>query len=148
MWDLSTALELVTGGSSGSGGGGGRRSSVELRGGPTAEELLRILDSCDISSNSRRTTPTVSPSPSLASGNFPAAVTSSAHHNVHVTPLAARKRALTSPTTLAAASAPDDDSRNVIQSTANQRAATDEQQSRDVSPLAADNVAATHEVKL
>ena len=48
--------------------------------GPSAQELVRLLDHCDLS-NSRCTTPSVSPSPSLLAS-------SSAH-----TPLAARRPA-------------------------------------------------------
>lgn len=72
MWDLSTGLELAQKG-----------ENIEEEGGPSPEELVRMLDHCDLS-NSRCTTPSVSPSPSLLSTNIP-----------HIgTPQSARKRLL------------------------------------------------------
>lgn len=52
IWDLSTALEL-------SNKATGNESTV---GGPTPDELMHLVDQCDLS-NSRSTTPSVSPSP-------------------------------------------------------------------------------------
>ncbi|XP_075222522.1 BTB/POZ domain-containing protein KCTD3 [Lycorma delicatula] len=54
MWDLTTALDLVKKG----------EISVQSNGGPTAEELLKLLDQCDLS-NSHCSTPCISPCPSL-----------------------------------------------------------------------------------
>ena len=123
MWDLSTALELAT---------SGRRPSSsehEQLGGPTPDELLRVLDGCDISSSSRRTTPTVSPSPSLASANFPS-------HNV-TTPLTVRKR----PT------APEHGDAHVTQAAANQRSVNTKQDTGDDSMKQAED-ATSNQVKL
>ena len=39
-------------------------------GGPTPDELVRLLDQCDLS-NSRSTTPSMSPSPSLIANSTP-----------------------------------------------------------------------------
>lgn len=52
MWDLTTALELSLKNDCGR----------ELIGGPTADELLRLLDQCDLS-NSHCSTPCMSPCP-------------------------------------------------------------------------------------
>lgn len=57
MWDLSTGLELAK-----------KDSVMEEQGGPSPEELMRMFDQCDLS-NSRCTTPSVSPSPSLLCTN-------------------------------------------------------------------------------
>ncbi|XP_014247230.1 BTB/POZ domain-containing protein KCTD3 isoform X2 [Cimex lectularius] len=57
MWDLTTALELSKKGA----------PAMQTNGGPTAKELLRILDQCDLS-NSHCSTPCISPSPSLIGG--------------------------------------------------------------------------------
>ena len=57
VWDLTTALDLYN-----------KQETVgEAPGGPTPNDLLSMLDFCDISS-SRHTTPSVSPSPSLIRG--------------------------------------------------------------------------------
>lgn len=56
MWDLTTALDLLYKTESG---------NPIINGGPTPEELLRLLDQCDLS-NSHCSTPCMSPSPSLA----------------------------------------------------------------------------------
>jgi hypothetical protein len=58
MWDLSTALELFTKTNAGS------ALRVEDDG-PTPLELVHLVDQCDLST-SRNTTPSVSPSPQLA----------------------------------------------------------------------------------
>ncbi|XP_008308622.1 BTB/POZ domain-containing protein KCTD3 isoform X3 [Cynoglossus semilaevis] len=55
MWDLTTAMDTANRGEE------GRREDV---GGPTEEELLQLLDQCDLSS-SRCVTPNISPAPSL-----------------------------------------------------------------------------------
>ena len=61
-------------------------------GGPTPEELVRLLDQCDIS-NSRQTTPSVSPSPSLMAANQHTSSASSLLSNhQHVTPSSQRRR--------------------------------------------------------
>ncbi|XP_018563863.1 BTB/POZ domain-containing protein KCTD3 isoform X1 [Anoplophora glabripennis] len=54
MWDLTTALDLSY-----------KTDLDKTNGGPSPEELLRMLDQCDIS-NSLCSTPCMSPSPSLA----------------------------------------------------------------------------------
>ncbi|KAJ8963275.1 hypothetical protein NQ318_018742 [Aromia moschata] len=54
MWDLTTALDLSY-----------KTDVDKTNGGPSPEELLRMLDQCDIS-NSLCSTPCMSPSPSLA----------------------------------------------------------------------------------
>ncbi|XP_052106922.1 BTB/POZ domain-containing protein KCTD3-like [Mytilus californianus] len=52
MWDLTTALEMMN------------KSDGEVRkGGPTPEELMKLLDQCDLTS--RNTTPSISPAPSV-----------------------------------------------------------------------------------
>lgn len=57
VWDLTTALDLYN-----------KQEKVgESPGGPSPRELLSMLDFCDLS-NSRQTTPAVSPSPSLLRG--------------------------------------------------------------------------------
>nr|CAD7423879.1 unnamed protein product [Timema monikensis] len=55
MWDLTTALDLAAKG----------EPATQVSGGPTAEELLKLLDQCDLS-NSHCSTPCISPCPSLA----------------------------------------------------------------------------------
>uniref|UniRef100_A0A0A9Y2Y0 BTB/POZ domain-containing protein KCTD3 n=2 Tax=Lygus hesperus TaxID=30085 RepID=A0A0A9Y2Y0_LYGHE len=55
MWDLTTALDLSKKG----------EPVQQTSGGPTAKELLRILDQCDLC-HSHCSTPCISPSPSLA----------------------------------------------------------------------------------
>lgn len=52
MWDLSTALERCT---------KGKKEEEPKDGGPTTQELVQLLDQCDLS-NSRSTTPSASPS--------------------------------------------------------------------------------------
>ncbi|XP_017776819.1 PREDICTED: BTB/POZ domain-containing protein KCTD3 isoform X2 [Nicrophorus vespilloides] len=54
MWDLTTALDPAY-----------KTDADMTSGGPTPEELLRLLDQCDLS-NSLCSTPCMSPSPSLA----------------------------------------------------------------------------------
>ncbi|KAF5308188.1 hypothetical protein FQR65_LT06368 [Abscondita terminalis] len=55
MWDLTTALDLIN-----------KTDIVDkTNGGPSPEELLHLLDQCDLS-NSLCSTPCMSPSPSLA----------------------------------------------------------------------------------
>lgn len=54
MWDLTTALDFFNKG----------EPTVHQAGGPTARELVRLLDHCDLT-NSRPATPCISPSPSL-----------------------------------------------------------------------------------
>ncbi|KAF5303642.1 hypothetical protein FQA39_LY09889 [Lamprigera yunnana] len=55
MWDLTTALDLIN-----------KTDIVDkANGGPSPEELLHLLDQCDLS-NSLCSTPCMSPSPSLA----------------------------------------------------------------------------------
>ena len=59
MWDLSSALQQAN------------KQPGESTGGPTQDELLQVLEHCDLS-NSRCTTPSVSPASSLynaSSGN-------------------------------------------------------------------------------
>jgi hypothetical protein len=55
MWDLTTALEFFAKG-----------ETIKNDGGPTWEEMLRLLEHCDLS-NSRTSTPTccISPAPSV-----------------------------------------------------------------------------------
>ncbi|PSN50776.1 BTB/POZ domain-containing protein KCTD3 [Blattella germanica] len=55
MWDLTTALDLAAKG----------EPATQISGGPTAEELLKLLDQCDLS-NSHCSTPCISPCPSMA----------------------------------------------------------------------------------
>ncbi len=62
MWDLTTALEFYAKGDGGGGGGGG--DSRQKEGGPTSEEMLRLLEHCDLS-NSRTSTPCISPCSSV-----------------------------------------------------------------------------------
>ncbi|XP_044729954.1 BTB/POZ domain-containing protein KCTD3 isoform X2 [Chrysoperla carnea] len=58
MWDLTTALDIAT-----------KNDPIDQsNGGPTPEELLRLLDQCDLS-NSHCSTPCMSPCPSLALSN-------------------------------------------------------------------------------
>ena len=78
MWDLSTALELAS---------KGTNVKPEI-GGPTPVELVHILDACDLS-NSRCTTPSVSPSPS-----FLAATHGGTVPHVIGTPQSSRRRLL------------------------------------------------------
>lgn len=54
MWDLTTALDLAAKG----------EPVEQLVGGPTPEELIRLLDQCDLS-NSHSSTPCMSPCPSF-----------------------------------------------------------------------------------
>ncbi|KAK2161189.1 hypothetical protein LSH36_120g10014 [Paralvinella palmiformis] len=61
IWDLSTALELFN---------KNKHADCSLNGGPTPNELVRLLDQCDLS-NSRSTTPSISPSPSLLTNSTP-----------------------------------------------------------------------------
>uniref|UniRef100_A0AAY4ADW5 BTB/POZ domain-containing protein KCTD3 n=1 Tax=Denticeps clupeoides TaxID=299321 RepID=A0AAY4ADW5_9TELE len=51
MWDLTTAMDMVN-------------KSEDKVGGPTEEELLKLLDQCDLST-SRCATPNISPAPSV-----------------------------------------------------------------------------------
>lgn len=56
MWDLTTALDLAN---------KGEQASTQANGGgPSALEVFRLLEQCDLS-NSRCSTPSISPSPSL-----------------------------------------------------------------------------------
>lgn len=55
MWDLTTALDMAA-----------RGDQVSQGGGPSPQELLKLLDQCDLS-NSHCSTPCISPSPSLLS---------------------------------------------------------------------------------
>lgn len=55
MWDLTTALDLSAKG----------EPAIQVSGGPTAAELLKLLDQCDLS-NSHSSTPCISPCPSMA----------------------------------------------------------------------------------
>lgn len=55
MWDLTTALDLIN----------KTDTADKENGGPSPEELLHLLDQCDLS-NSLCSTPCMSPSPSLA----------------------------------------------------------------------------------
>ncbi|XP_069689720.1 BTB/POZ domain-containing protein KCTD3 isoform X2 [Periplaneta americana] len=55
MWDLTTALDLSSKG----------EPASQMSGGPNAEELLKLLDQCDLS-NSHCSTPCISPCPSMA----------------------------------------------------------------------------------
>ncbi|KAK3926728.1 BTB/POZ domain-containing protein KCTD3 [Frankliniella fusca] len=54
MWDLTTALDLAA----------KDAPAMQTFGGPTPEELLKLLDQCDLS-NSHSSTPCISPCPSL-----------------------------------------------------------------------------------
>lgn len=54
MWDLTTALDLMN------------KEEEKTLGGPTAQELVRLLDACEIS-QSQNSTPCISPSPSMMS---------------------------------------------------------------------------------
>ena len=54
MWDLTTALDLAA----------KDAPVMQTSGGPTPEELLKLLDQCDLS-NSHSSTPCISPCPSL-----------------------------------------------------------------------------------
>ena len=56
MWDLTTALEFFY-----------KKEPTSGEGGPSAEELIRQLDQCELTS-SRCSTPCLSPSPSLTVG--------------------------------------------------------------------------------
>lgn len=56
MWDLTTALEIFK----------KKDQTKKLIGGPTADELIRLLDQCDLS-NSHCSTPCMSPCPSAIS---------------------------------------------------------------------------------
>ncbi|XP_055524642.1 BTB/POZ domain-containing protein KCTD3 [Wyeomyia smithii] len=56
MWDLTTALEIFK----------KKDQHKKLIGGPTADELIRLLDQCDLS-NSHCSTPCMSPCPSTIS---------------------------------------------------------------------------------
>ncbi|XP_058813594.1 BTB/POZ domain-containing protein KCTD3 isoform X2 [Topomyia yanbarensis] len=56
MWDLTTALEIFK----------KKDQHKKLIGGPTADELIRLLDQCDLS-NSHCSTPCMSPCPSAVS---------------------------------------------------------------------------------
>ncbi|KAI4904762.1 hypothetical protein NFI96_026717, partial [Prochilodus magdalenae] len=58
MWDLSTAMDTVSKGDDKT-----KRDAAEV-GGPTEEELLKLLDQCDLST-SRCATPNISPAPSV-----------------------------------------------------------------------------------
>lgn len=58
MWDLTTALDLSSRG----------EPVNQMSGGPTAEELLKLLDQCDLS-NSHCSTPCISPCPSAAANS-------------------------------------------------------------------------------
>ncbi|BFZ12120.1 hypothetical protein BsWGS_15159 [Bradybaena similaris] len=58
MWDLTTALDLYK---------QGDKNKQATQGGPTAGELVRLLEQVDLSA-SRCSTPCVSPSPSLQAG--------------------------------------------------------------------------------
>ncbi|VDI12167.1 Hypothetical predicted protein [Mytilus galloprovincialis] len=52
MWDLTTALEMMN-----------KSDGEPRKGGPTPEELMKLLDQCDLTS--RNTTPSISPAPSV-----------------------------------------------------------------------------------
>ncbi|XP_015250617.1 PREDICTED: BTB/POZ domain-containing protein KCTD3-like isoform X1 [Cyprinodon variegatus] len=56
MWDLTTAMDTVNKGEE-------RKKDADV-GGPTEEELLQLLDQCDLST-SRCATPNISPAPSV-----------------------------------------------------------------------------------
>lgn len=75
MWDLTTAMDMVSksedkGRSRGDRARGARRPGVTRvcasadAGGPTEEELLKLLDQCDLSA-SRCATPSISPAASV-----------------------------------------------------------------------------------
>ncbi|XP_032376373.1 BTB/POZ domain-containing protein KCTD3 isoform X1 [Etheostoma spectabile] len=55
MWDLTTAMDTAN---------KGKEGKREDAGGPTEEELLQLLDQCDLST-SRCATPNISPAPSM-----------------------------------------------------------------------------------
>lgn len=57
MWDLTTALDLAS----------KREPAFVHDGGPSHRELLRLLEQCDLT-NSRCSTPCISPSPSILGG--------------------------------------------------------------------------------
>ncbi|XP_033324303.1 BTB/POZ domain-containing protein KCTD3 [Megalopta genalis] len=63
MWDLTTALEPTF------------SSTQNVSGGPTPEELWKLLDQCDLS-NSYSSTPCISPCPSVISQSGPSLKTS------------------------------------------------------------------------
>ncbi|XP_078035257.1 BTB/POZ domain-containing protein KCTD3 [Augochlora pura] len=63
MWDLTTALEPTF------------SSAQNVSGGPTPEELWKLLDQCDLS-NSYSSTPCISPCPSVISQSGPSLKTS------------------------------------------------------------------------
>lgn len=63
MWDLTTALDISK-----------NDTALQVNGGPSPEELLRLLDQCDLS-NSHCSTPCMSPCPSLALSNAMSSVT-------------------------------------------------------------------------
>lgn len=50
MWDLTTALEMMN-------------KAASCSGGPTPNELLQLLDQCDLTSKTN--TPSISPAPSV-----------------------------------------------------------------------------------
>ena len=52
MWDLTTALEMMN-----------KTDTVAFKGGPSADELMKLLDQCDLTS--RNNTPSISPAPSV-----------------------------------------------------------------------------------
>ncbi|XP_055587165.1 BTB/POZ domain-containing protein KCTD3 isoform X2 [Uranotaenia lowii] len=58
MWDLTTALEIFK----------KKDQQKKIVGGPTADELIRLLDQCDLS-NSHCSTPCMSPCPSALSSS-------------------------------------------------------------------------------
>uniref|UniRef100_A0A673MH97 BTB/POZ domain-containing protein KCTD3 n=1 Tax=Sinocyclocheilus rhinocerous TaxID=307959 RepID=A0A673MH97_9TELE len=64
MWDLTTAMDTVN-------------KSDDKVGGPTEEELLKLLDQCDLST-SRCATPNISPAPSVLQHSRPSETQSSA----------------------------------------------------------------------
>uniref|UniRef100_A0A2R5LAI4 BTB/POZ domain-containing protein KCTD3 n=1 Tax=Ornithodoros turicata TaxID=34597 RepID=A0A2R5LAI4_9ACAR len=68
MWDLTTALDLATKGD----------PTFIHGGGPSHDELLRLLEQCDLT-NSRCSTPCISPSPSLLGGSATLARLRAAH---------------------------------------------------------------------
>ena len=57
MWDLTTALEFFA-----KNGERAMGSTAPAEGGPTSEEMLRLLEHCDLT-NSRTSTPTCCISP-------------------------------------------------------------------------------------
>lgn len=68
MWDLTTALDLAAKGD----------PTFVHGGGPSHDELLRLLEQCDLT-NSRCSTPCISPSPSLLGGSATLARLRAAH---------------------------------------------------------------------